>query len=200
MTAPFALLFVCTGNRFRSPLAAAFVDRLTLGLPVVVSSAGTMEIEGVPALEEAVSLAASCGVDLSSHRSRRLRAEDVRGADLLIGFEQIHVRHAIVDAGAARERAFTLGELVELLAEPKDVPEGPVPVRARALVARADERRRAEAPRPAAPEIADPYGRRAKVYRQTAVEVQRLSVELSSRLFGVPGDGVVPLEARRKGA
>jgi hypothetical protein len=41
--ASFEVVFVCTGNRFRSPLAAALFGRATAGLPVSVSSRGTLD-------------------------------------------------------------------------------------------------------------------------------------------------------------
>src|SRR5712691_7105026 len=117
MSDRFSLLFLCAGNRFRSPLAAAFLRRLTIGLPVTVASAGMLEVGGAPALPEALSLGAWGGVDLSGHRARRLAAQHLQGVDLVLGFEQIHVRQAVIDAGADRTRAFTLGELVGLLGE-----------------------------------------------------------------------------------
>ncbi|MFN2560552.1 MAG: low molecular weight phosphatase family protein, partial [Jatrophihabitans sp.] len=45
----FAVLFVCTGNVCRSPLAERLMRaRLAPGLPVAVSSAGTMGLSGYP--------------------------------------------------------------------------------------------------------------------------------------------------------
>src|SRR6266850_5316417 len=111
----FSVCFICRGNRFRSPLAQAFVERLTLGLPVQISSAGTLETENAPALPEARQIAVLCGVDLSEHRSQRLSALSLEAADLVIGFEEAHVRRAIVDAGAARAKTFTFREFVRLL-------------------------------------------------------------------------------------
>jgi protein-tyrosine phosphatase len=188
MSDPFSLLFLCTGNRFRSPLAAAFVRRLTLGSPVTVASAGTLDAGSAPALPEARELGSWCGVDLSTHRTRRLTADHVRGVDLLLGFEQIHVRHAVVDAGADRGRAFTLGELVELLGRLGPVEPGPLVATARARVRLADALRN-EAPSPAGTDVPDPFGGPKKMYRRTAVEVQQLSVALVERLFGLAGNG-----------
>ena len=111
----FSVWFICRGNRFRSPLAQAFVEQLTLGLPVQVSSAGTLEAENAPALPEARQIAAVCGVDLSGYRSQRLSALSLEAADLVIGFEEAHARHAIVDAGALQANTFTFRELVRLL-------------------------------------------------------------------------------------
>jgi protein-tyrosine-phosphatase len=46
----FRVAFVCTGNRFRSPLAAALFRSAAEGLPVEVASAGTLDLGGVGAL------------------------------------------------------------------------------------------------------------------------------------------------------
>ena len=100
MARSFSIAFVCTGNRFRSPLARAFVERLTLGLPIEVVTAGTLEIEGAPVLSEAQELGTWCGVDLSGHRSLPLSKLPLGDLDLVLGFEEQHVRRAVVDAGA----------------------------------------------------------------------------------------------------
>ena len=185
----FSLLFLCTGNRFRSPLAASFVRRLTVGLPVAVASAGVLDVDGSPPLREATRLGASSGVSLSAHRARHLTRDGLRDVDLLLGFEQTHLSHAVVELGADRERSFTLPELVRLLDEIEPVADGmPLVSRARERVRLAAERRVAGAVG-SADEIRDPFGRSKKVARQTAVEIQRLSLELAGRLFDVAGSG-----------
>ena len=60
----FSAVFVCTGNRFRSPLAAALLGRIAQGLPVVTASYGTLDVEGLPALPEVVALAAEADLEL----------------------------------------------------------------------------------------------------------------------------------------
>src|ERR1700759_5215204 len=80
---PFSLLFVCSGNRFRSPLAAALGRRLTIGLRVEVASVGTLDLEGAAPLAEALTLGSGWGLDLSGHRSRVLTPARMAGADLV---------------------------------------------------------------------------------------------------------------------
>ncbi|CAN5227784.1 low molecular weight protein arginine phosphatase [soil metagenome] len=181
----FSIAFVCTGNRFRSPLAAAFVDRLAVGLPVSTQSYGTLPLEGAPALPEAVEIARSCGVSLAKHRSRYLDNASLTDVDLLIGFEPLHVQQAVVDAQAARERSFMLRDLISLLAGAGPAASDEDAVRrARSLVARAGERA-ADAPSLRASEMRDPFGGPWKVYRQSAAEIRELSIELAQLLFGV---------------
>lgn|GEM_PF-98749 len=72
--APTRVIFVCAGNTCRSPLAAALADRLIggAGVPVVVASAGLAADAGQPAAQEAQGVARAMGLDLSTHRSRRV--------------------------------------------------------------------------------------------------------------------------------
>jgi protein-tyrosine-phosphatase len=181
----FSIAFVCTGNRFRSPLAEAFVHQLTLGLPVSVGSYGTLPQENAPPLAEAVEIALSCGISLSEHRTRYLNNASLKDIDLLLGFEPAHIRQAVVDAGAPRERSFTMRDFVPLLPAVGIVaPKVEAVRRARSLVADVGQRL-AELQNPAMSAMPDPLGGTWKVYRQTASDVRDLSVTLVERLFGV---------------
>jgi len=197
----FSICFICRGNRFRSPLAQVFVERLTLGLPVQASSAGTLEVENAPALPEARQIALLCGVDLSEHRSQRLSAVSLEAADLVIGFEESHVRRAIVDAGALRANTFMLRELVRLLTKSAPAKEAMTVERARMAVTLADDLRRRD-PTAAGEDtgVPDPFGRSWKVQREIAIQVRDLSLRLTEQVFGVAGSGIllpVPEKIRR---
>ena len=198
----FSVCFICRGNRFRSPLAEAFVERLTLGLPVQVSSAGTLEAENAPALPEARQIAALCGVDLSGHRSQRLSALSLEATDLVIGFEETHARHAIVDAGALQANTFMFREFVRLLEECAPAKEAMTVERARTAVTLANDLRRRD-PTAAGEDIGvpDPLGRSWKVQKEIAVQVRDLSLALSEHVFGVAGSEIllpVPERIRRR--
>jgi protein-tyrosine phosphatase len=96
MSAPdplYHVLFVCTGNTCRSPLAAgALVQALGPDAERVrVSSAGTSAWVGQPATDAATQVASGDGVDLTSHRSRRATPEVVRAADLVLVMERTHL-------------------------------------------------------------------------------------------------------------
>jgi protein-tyrosine phosphatase len=97
------ILFVCTGNTCRSPLAEVlFKKRLAADLGCAaeelpgrgfhVLSAGLAAAAGAPAAEEAVAAAARYGADLSGHRSRALSAELAAQADYLVGMTHGHLR------------------------------------------------------------------------------------------------------------
>lgn len=201
MSDVFSITLICSGNRFRSPLARAFVERLTLGLPLALDTAGTLEIVGAPALPEARRIGVLCGLDLSQHRSRPLSHLRLDGVDLVLGFEEHHVRRAIIDAGAVRARSFMLREFVDL-AEKITLPEGLGHVaRARSAVEAADElRRTGDGIARDGAEVADPFGRSLKVYRDTAADIRELALALVDRLFGQRRATVLPVPERLPGA
>ena len=87
------ILFVCSGNTCRSPLAAALAREILPGrldFEVEIASAGTSAVDGAPASEHSIEVARAHGIDLSTHRSRPLTAGMVRAADLIV---TMNVRH-----------------------------------------------------------------------------------------------------------
>lgn len=105
------VLFVCTGNTCRSPLAAAAL-LAELGedaARVQVASAGTAAAEGQSASRMSREVAEADGIDLSKHRSRRAVAPLVRAADFVFVMEPLH-RIAIEALGADRGRVHLLSE------------------------------------------------------------------------------------------
>jgi protein-tyrosine phosphatase len=107
------VLFLCTGNICRSPMAegtmrARLADR---GINAEVSSAG-LTFDHRPATPEAVAVAAGAGVDIAEHRSRIVDAKMIDAADVVIGMERMHAREAAVLGRDSFSRSFTLKELV----------------------------------------------------------------------------------------
>ncbi|WP_281744218.1 low molecular weight protein arginine phosphatase [Thermanaerovibrio acidaminovorans] len=84
------VLFVCTGNTCRSPMAEAFLRSLC-GSSVEVASAGLLTVDGLSASPLAVEVSREFGVDISGHRSSCLRDELVDGDTLLVGMSRSHV-------------------------------------------------------------------------------------------------------------
>jgi protein-tyrosine-phosphatase len=104
------VLFVCTGNICRSPLAASLLERALKerGLEVTVASAGTGAWDGAPASEGAYLVGLERGLDLSGHRARLLSRELVEQADLILTMARHH--RARVDELGGEGRVHVLGE------------------------------------------------------------------------------------------
>jgi protein-tyrosine phosphatase len=96
---PATILFVCTGNLCRSPLAEAaahqflkshfrVADLAHVGLRT--TSAGTHAITGQRSTPEMRMAAREVGLDLAAHRSKPVEAESVRAAALIFVMEQSH--------------------------------------------------------------------------------------------------------------
>ena len=114
------VLVVCEGNLCRSPYAAAL---LAARLPrLEVRSAGLAARGGDPAAEAAQRAAQERGLDLAAHRTRRLVAEDVAWADLVLGMEGHHAVALERHWPEAEPRIRLLGEF---LAEPPFAIEDP---------------------------------------------------------------------------
>jgi protein-tyrosine phosphatase len=106
----FRLLFVCTGNTCRSPLAEAIARREleTLGWTnVEVRSAGISAYDGMPATEGAVRAGRRHGLDLTSHRTTSLTPDVVSWADLILVMGVSHFMRAAELGGEERTALLT---------------------------------------------------------------------------------------------
>lgn len=120
--APFRILFVCTGNTCRSPLAEALAKEalaeLTSGRigeesswePVDIRSAGVAAFDGSPASEGTLEVADRHGLALRGHRSTVLTEQVVAEANLILTMSHSHLARVLELGGA--ERAWLLSDYV----------------------------------------------------------------------------------------
>jgi protein arginine phosphatase len=103
----YNLLFVCSGNTCRSPLAEAITRQAIeqrAWTHVSVRSAGSATISGTPASDGAQLVARENGLDLSEHQSQPLTAELIDWADLVLGMGPSHLV-GVAELGGAEKVA-----------------------------------------------------------------------------------------------
>ena len=144
-TAATLVLFVCTGNTCRSPLAAALARDLTartLGVPAAdvlahgfaFASAGTGAYPGQPASEGSQLVASELDLDLSAHESQPLSPELLARADFVYCLGEGHRRAILAELPEVADKLAML--------------------------------------RPDGLDVADPFGSDTRVYRRVRDEIR----------------------------
>ena len=175
-TPPLRLLFICTANRCRSPMAEVLARQALerRGIAAQVISAGRMS-SGCEASPGAVDAMSRQGLDLRHHHSTQLDQGTLAAADLILVMERQHLADVFEIEPSAIGRAFTLGEFPDLLKASADTPslatDDPASRIALAHQRRAPARILAVDP---SSDIADPMGRRRSAYRRTARHIDHL--------------------------
>lgn len=148
------ILFVCTGNTCRSPMAAAFLQDMLNRDPSLAGcfsagSAGISAYEGDAASRESAEvMQADWDIDLSGHRASVLTDRHIRDAFLVLAMTKSQRDHIISSFPDARGKTFTLTEYAHGL--PQD--------------------------------IQDPFGRSVRCYRQSAGEIRQAVSALVEKL------------------
>ena len=168
---------------------------LTHWLPALsaakVRSAGLLDEglirEGEPPPPAAIAALAGYGLDISGHRSRRVTAADLSGADLVLGMSRAHVRHAVVIAPEVWPLAFTLKELLRrgMEAGPRKPGEPLAHWLARIHEGREREGLLGDSP---ADDVTDPMGGPRQAYANTAALLNELMGRLAGLCWGLPPD------------
>lgn len=112
-----SILFICTANRYRSPIAAAcFKSELSKrdqDKAWDVQSAGTWTQNGLAALPDAVLAARQFGLDIREHRSREVTAEMMAAADLILVMERDQKEALQIEFRSSRHKVALLTEVTE---------------------------------------------------------------------------------------
>ena len=112
----FSLVFICWGNICRSPMAEqvarSALTHAGLADRVRVDSAGTSAEESGHRIDpRAAAVLAQHGYDVGDHRARRISADELADADLVIAMEPLHTdRLTRIGAGADLDRVRLLSE------------------------------------------------------------------------------------------
>lgn len=149
------ILFVCSGNTCRSPMAAVLLRKELQAVGdkqindlMEIRSAGIMAGSDMPASPEAVKVMAENGLDLSRHQSRRLNEELLQWADLVLTMTNSHRQYIIDQYDIQSDKVHTLAQF-----------SGEAHV-----------------------DVVDPFGSGIQTYRQSARQLQQLIQQLVKKI------------------
>jgi protein-tyrosine phosphatase len=120
-----AVLFVCTANRFRSPLAeAAFKkcledDGCRMGWEV--ASAGIWTESGLPIFPTALKAAKEIGLKVGTHRTQPITPELLSRSNVVIVMQASQRESIQIEFPQAAGKIFLLSEIVDGI--PYDIPD-----------------------------------------------------------------------------
>jgi protein-tyrosine phosphatase len=141
------ILFICSGNICRSPMAAVCMRHVAARRDLndlTVDSAGTLGIDGASASAEAIEALGELGLDLGPHRSQGVNAGHMEQADLVIGMTHVHLMELATMFPRSRAPRFVLRAFEE-----------------------------SANPHPDAPDLADPIGKSLGFYKKQVPVITR---------------------------
>ena len=159
------ILFVCTGNTCRSPMAEGiFKDMLEKNNinNIIVSSAGISVFPGEHASEKAIKALKEKGIDISGHRARQL-LDEINNVDLILTMTLTHKQiisdYLKNDTDKKSPRLFTLKEFAAKISGEKLTDT----------------------------DIVDPYGKNYYFYKKSRDEIEKELIKILKNLDKLEG-------------
>lgn len=121
------VLFVCTGNTCRSPIAVGLLKKMAGPDTCKILSAGTAAAEGLQPSLYAREVMQEEGIDISGHRSRVLHADLLEEADNVLVMAESH-RRQIADWFKSYARKTRLLRDFDPVRDDRDYPNVPDPI------------------------------------------------------------------------
>jgi protein-tyrosine-phosphatase len=118
----FIVLFVCTGNQCRSPMAQALFENLIKHSgdgDLRADSAGTSVYNIYTPIEEAVVIAQEHGLNITGIRSKPCTAEQINEADLVLTMGKMHQAFIVNTVPSSKDKTFLLTSFGRSTQDPK---------------------------------------------------------------------------------
>lgn len=106
------VLFVCTGNTCRSPMAEGILKFTAKknNLSLEVKSAGISVFDGDNASKNSIDAMKKIGIDISDHEARQLHRDMVDEADLILTMARSHKEFILSNFPSSKDKIYTLLE------------------------------------------------------------------------------------------
>ena len=122
-----SVLFVCTGNLHRSPMAEyLFKEMISDHSDWQISSAGTYTRNGIPTNNEVLTVLKSYDIDASAHRTQVINRRKVHSHNLVLCMASNHKEALRAEFPDLKERIYLLSEMAGYLESIDDPIGGPL--------------------------------------------------------------------------
>lgn len=111
-----SIMFICTGNVCRSPMAHAYLQKKIYDLnkenEYIISSCGTQAVQGQSATDNAIKSMEKYGINLMKHRATNIENSDILNYDLIFALTKNHKKQILEIYPSIKDKVFVLKEYI----------------------------------------------------------------------------------------